>query len=441
MKHFQWNGTIRRARPYKRPAAIFMAAAASACAMLFLAGCTGIHTAQQHDITSDATTTNGAMDSQATPTDAAAPVVTGETPIPAPQIVTASFAQDKINIQYPQIQGLGDDAREQAINDLIKNDVWNSQVEETLAAYQQDGVTVQLEMDLGYTVTLFTDELLSVAYTGTAYIEGGVHPSSMFHAITIDLKSGERLYLPNIAEIDLGLVERIKQSETAINETTEYVADSAQTAALSESLLGEIRESDSQYMIWALRNDSESDFYLTPDSLFVRVDVCHAAGDYALVEIPGPYTVDRDYTYDSALCLNTENQVISFQTESGQTASICISKDDQYMVYRLGTQENIEFEYPADKENSWEKFTYSYSEGETGGAMNSGHTRDDLIFQDAGYAYDVYQIYEGGEVRVGIMVSELASGAQTDIRGVADSLTGYWYDLTYGNYNIQIVTE
>lgn len=103
------------------------------------------------------------------------------------QITTAKFNKDSILIEYPQIEGLGNDSVEHTINELIKNDIWDSQVDDVTKSYEEDGSTINLNVDLKYQVTISTDELLSVMYTGTSYVEGGMYVNNVFHGITIDL--------------------------------------------------------------------------------------------------------------------------------------------------------------------------------------------------------------------------------------------------------------
>jgi len=57
------------------------------------------------------------------------------------QIVSAEFKQDSIVIKYPQIDEFDDETEEKAINELIKNDILDHQVEDVMEAYQEDGST------------------------------------------------------------------------------------------------------------------------------------------------------------------------------------------------------------------------------------------------------------------------------------------------------------
>ena len=344
------------------------------------------------------------------------------------QITTAEFNQDSIHIKYPQISGLADASVEKAVNDLIKNDIWDSQVGETIDAYQDE--TIKLDLDMGYEVTLSTNEMLSVMYTGSAYIEGGVHPSNMFHAITLDLKSGNRLYLSDFTQIDGRLIKKLKQSISIHNFVTDNeIQDKTQLTELRDGLSNEIQDQDEKFMIWDLKNQGDSAFYLTKDALVIRTYVSHAAGDYALVDLPGQYTVNATSQFDDTLCLNTEKLVVSFQLrDGGKTVSVCMDRDGEYLVYRFGTKENIELEYPANKSQAWDSFTYDYS---------TKDAHDSLQFENGGFRYEVYQqdYTASTELKVGVKVTELATGKESDMAGLPESLIGYWYDLQ-GNKNV-----
>lgn len=422
--------TTRNCR-YTKAAATFI------IALFLLPGCASNTAvmARQSPAPVEQVTPDAVMDSEkpavTTPAGAeqtAAPGLSADPAAASYQIAAAEFNQGSIHIKYPQISGLKDASVEKAINDLIKNDIWNSQVQETIDAYQDE--TIKLDVDMSYEVALSTDDILSVMYTGSAYIEGGVHPSNMFHAITIDLKSGNRLYLSDFTQINGRLIEKLKQSESIHNFVTDNeIQDEALLTELRNNLVGEIQDQDENFMIWDLKNQRDSAFYLTKDALVIRTYVSHATGDYALVDLPGQFTANATGQFDDTLCLNTEKLVVSFQTEDeGKTVSVCMDRDGGYLVYRFGTIENIELEYPSDKAQAWDKFTYDYS---------TKDAHDSLQFENGGFRYEVYQeeYAASTELKVGVKVTELATGKETDMAGLPESLLGYWYDLQ-GNKNV-----
>ncbi len=348
-------------------------------------------------------------------TPSADPSPTGEMPdipsSPGYSIETASFSQDEISIEYPQIRGLSDSAMEKTINDYIKNDIWNSQVAETIDAYKDLDMDITLSVDMGYKVTLSTDKLLSISYEGSSYIEGGVHPNNYFYGVTIDLESAARLKLSDFVSIDHTLIEKLRSSA----KTLQLFESAENNSAVIEEVLSNLENGDDHFSIWELHNGSEKNFCLTPDALVVNVYISHAAGDFVLLETPGDYTriLEHASLYDDFLCLDTESLVLSFKTEkSSKTVSVCTAEGEEpYIVYRFGTQDNIELEYKA------------VTPGQMTYASDTDHS---LTFTNHGYEYSIYQIYDAGsgETRFGIKVRELSSDTVADIKGTKDSLTG-----------------
>ncbi|SFR65222.1 PdaC/SigV domain-containing protein [Anaeromicropila populeti] len=344
------------------------------------------------------------------------------------QINTAKFDQDGINIAYPQIEGWGDSAAEQEINELIKKEIWDSQVQEVLTDYE--GEEIKLTINLQYQVTCSTDEILSIMYTGDFYVEGGAHPNNVFHGITIDLKNKKKLYLSDFTAIDDEMIQLLKQSKTVKNPVLDEFADDKEAAEFKDILLDEVKNINSD-TVWMLIFRSEDNFYVTENSLVISIDISHAIGDYMLVEVPGNNAVMQNNRYNDRLCLNSENFILSFRTkQSGKTLSICTSKDNDYIVYRFGTKDQIDLEYPEDKEDSWNQFKYDYYH-RGGGVENSGYDEDSLTFENGGYEYRVYEQYDAveEETTLGVVVTDLSTGKETDIAGDLDTKIGYWYDL------------
>jgi hypothetical protein len=211
---------------------------------------------------------------------------------PSYTIVTETFSKYQINAQYPQIRGLGDDSREAAINDLIKNDLFKSLIEHPIEYYKEyDYIPFDLIMDLDYKVTLQTPELLSILVHGSAQFEGAVR-SSIAEGITIDLNEAKKLKLSDFVNIDNALIHKIKESQDVTNEAVEngmakeHLIDAIQNIIQGddesygnyESTLRGLRDEEAYY-----------GFCLTPNSLIVSIAIYLAAGDYALIEIPGQY--------------------------------------------------------------------------------------------------------------------------------------------------------
>ncbi len=80
-------------------------------------------------------------------------------------------------------------------------------------------------------------------------------------------------------------------------------------------------------------------------------------------------------------------------------------KNDAYIVYRFGTANKVEFEFPEKTKDSWSKFKYSFwLRG--GGAANEGIDLNYVYFGNKEYTYVVYDTYHAvGDIqRVGVKV-------------------------------------
>lgn len=126
------------------------------------------------------------------------------------------------------------------------------------------------------------------------------------------------------------------------------------------------------------------------------------------------------------LLLENEFILFSFKTKSGKTCMIAHEKtNENYLVYRFGTDDHIELEFPKDKSTSWSKFTYEfYYRG--GGKENLGLDLNYLSFRNGGYLYKVYQTYsaEDDSYDCGIEITHLKTKKITEIKGVHSTTQG-----------------
>jgi len=129
------------------------------------------------------------------------------------------------------------------------------------------------------------------------------------------------------------------------------------------------------------------------------------------------------------LCLDNEDILISFKMEnSSKVVSVCIEKNDAYIVYRFGTRENIELEFPQNKADSWSHFTYEWSWGQL---YNSYWIK----FNNGGYSYSVnydldfdgYQNFQ--RINCWINVRNISTEKATRLTGVRESIIGGLADL------------
>ena len=141
---------------------------------------------------------------------------------------------------------------------------------------------------------------------------------------------------------------------------------------------------------------------------------------------------------DDNLCAGNENIIISFKMKnSAKTAALLAAKDGSYIVYRFGTKNNVELEYPQDKKDSFEKFFLDYNWFLSG----EGYS---LYFRNGGFQYEIYEneTYgntgnpeEGGQLihSVGIGVKNLSTGKITYLEGMGETVKGRLWDLKDNN--------
>ena len=109
-------------------------------------------------------------------TTASSSVKTQETPAEY-QVVTKSFTDREIKVDYPQIANLGDNGKQDKINKTIKEEALK-----VLNYYQdpEEDFRSKLSLEIGYDIKLKTAKVLSIQYSGTGNVEGAAHPNRLF---------------------------------------------------------------------------------------------------------------------------------------------------------------------------------------------------------------------------------------------------------------------
>lgn len=130
-------------------------------------------------------------------------------------------------------------------------------------------------------------------------------------------------------------------------------------------------------------------------------------------------------TFGQKYCLENEQILFEFKTQKNKKLIIAKDKLNKYLVYRYGTKDKIEFEYPSGKLNSWKKFKFStYLRG--GGKANDGMDLNYLYFQVDDYKYVIYQEYlaRTEEINYGIRVINLKNDKTTNIKAEPKTIKG-----------------
>ena len=135
-----------------------------------------------------------------------------------------------------------------------------------------------------------------------------------------------------------------------------------------------------------------------------------------------------------AYVLPNEKSVFAFKTKNGEKAVLAKDTSDKYLIYRFGTANSIEMEFP-EKENrnkSWDSFQYSYwLRG--GGRENEGLDLNYIQFTRANFKYVLYDTYYAIDEseNAGIKVIDLKTGVVKDIKGLPKTKKGSLLDFRF----------
>ena len=130
--------------------------------------------------------------------------------------------------------------------------------------------------------------------------------------------------------------------------------------------------------------------------------------------------------YDDDLRAEGEELVFSFELEQpdeqGQPrkVSVCVSTENDYIVCRIGTKDNMELVFPERHAGSWGKFTYE-------NYMSPGFLDlDSLSFDKDDLNYTISDEYSvaDDDSYVGIRVKKAGTDGEDNFRGVKDSRKG-----------------
>lgn len=128
--------------------------------------------------------------------------------------------------------------------------------------------------------------------------------------------------------------------------------------------------------------------------------------------------------------LKNEILIYSFETTNGKKLVLAKDMTNKYIIYRFGTKNKIEFEFPEKNKDSWKKFKYSfYFRG--GGIQNEGMDLNYITFSNQEYDYIIYDTYYSINKisSVGIKISNKITKKTIDIGGEINSRKGSLIDF------------
>ncbi|WP_295465338.1 hypothetical protein [uncultured Pseudomonas sp.] len=136
------------------------------------------------------------------------------------------------------------------------------------------------------------------------------------------------------------------------------------------------------------------------------------------------FAAEQPNYIETSLCLPKENIVFSFKTNPKEKiASICMGPQRSYLVYRYGTQNRIELNYPTNPNfSSWKSFCFN-SYVRAGGELNDPKGEREISFSNSGTDYSVYQNW-GSENNYEIGILIISKGKSYRISGIPKSQIG-----------------
>ncbi len=136
-------------------------------------------------------------------------------------------------------------------------------------------------------------------------------------------------------------------------------------------------------------------------------------------------------TFAQNYILPNEKVVFSFITKNCKKMVLAKDKNNNYLIYRFGSTQKIELEYPKDKNMlSWSKFRFSfYLRG--GGVQNEAMDLNGLHFEIDNFKYSLYQNYYAAvnQKAIGLRLTNLKTHKIIDIKGKNKTLKGNLYDF------------
>lgn len=183
------------------------------------------------------------------------------------------YKNKNITVNYPQITNLGNNNKQSAINNLIKNDV---------VTYVNKNIAGDSSLKLNYSVKLQTPELLSIEYFGVASAPNTAHPNNIFYTTNMDVRNVRKLRLPDIARVDENLVNAFKKGQYVSLEPKNSDLQSGVTEYVSDISTSDLIKYFNQADNFDINQNPSSVFsYLTKDSIVISINVSHALGDHA----------------------------------------------------------------------------------------------------------------------------------------------------------------
>ena len=138
--------------------------------------------------------------------------------------------------------------------------------------------------------------------------------------------------------------------------------------------------------------------------------------------------------FGQSFTLPNEEVIFSFNTKNGKKVTLNKDKANNYIIYRFGTKDKVEFEFPDKSKSSWTDFKYSfYLRG--GGIQNAGIDLNYIYFTNKDFKYVIYDTYYavGNKQDIGIKIINIKTNKTTNIQGDRKTRKGTLVDFRDNN--------
>ena len=134
---------------------------------------------------------------------------------------------------------------------------------------------------------------------------------------------------------------------------------------------------------------------------------------------------------NKTLCKPNEEIIFSFQLKNKKWVTVCKEKNGEYIVYRFGTSNKLELQYPTLLDStSWQQFTFQgYIRG--GGKQNAAMRFGYLNFYINNTNYEVYDIWNSEDDKEKCGVSVKPDKQTIDMQENLKSRKGSLVELVY----------
>lgn len=190
-------------------------------------------------------------------------------------IETTVYEEGSVRVEYPQLTGLADEARQQEVNEKIRAAITGNIPADNISSYE-----------LRYETAEKGSGIASFIFRGMAYYENSAYPVNVVRTLNIDLNTGKNIRLKDFA--DIAMVVNSLENASGYIIKNEGVDAADFSAYLNNGAV-------TDYAITLLDYDTDfGNLELVPAGfsairdnhliLFIKAE--HAMGDYVELEFP-----------------------------------------------------------------------------------------------------------------------------------------------------------